>query len=378
MSEPGKDQRAPGFLSTPLFQEILRESFEIHAATPDVSPEEYSSFKHRQLRDMLSGRKLLYLDTNHWINLRHVVLNSPLEKPGYREMLALLGALEEQQRICCPVSFLLFEELMKQSDPVTRLRTAQLMDRFSSGVCLQFPLEVARNELRHFLLRSVARQSCEPKAWVWTKAGFLAGDLFPTGPALPPTRNSRVQKAWTDLMWAIRFEHIIEMVEGQWPPLDFWDKYAAASNKDALFYRTSKLSYPQILEREKDLLIRELLKEHLVAVGQEIEDGFPQFREPNTMQDLGQTDYSPFNFPSLQILAGINAFDMLNKKVFNPNDMLDYRHAALAIPYCDVVCSDHPMATRLRNKPCEFGKVYGTEILGQPGEILDYLKGLAG
>ena len=59
-------------------------------------------------------------------------------------------------------------------------------------------------------------------------------------------------------MWAIRLEHIIEMVEGQWPPLEFWDKYAAASNKDALFYRTSKLSYPQILEREKALLIREL------------------------------------------------------------------------------------------------------------------------
>src|SRR6266436_1457630 len=99
MSEPWKDQRASGFLSTPLFQEVLRESFERHIATPDVSPEEYLSFKHRQLRDMLSGRKLLYLDTNHWINLRHVVLNSPLERPGYREMLALLGTLQEQQRI---------------------------------------------------------------------------------------------------------------------------------------------------------------------------------------------------------------------------------------------------------------------------------------
>ena len=285
----------------------------------------------------------------------------------------MLCMLKEQQRICCPVSFLLFEELMKQSDPVTLLRTAQLMDYFSGGVCFQFPPEVARNEMRHFLMRNVARQSSESKPWIWTKAGFLAGDLFPTEPAL----NNRVQKAWTDLMWAIRLEHIIEMLDGQWPPLDFWDKYADASNKDALFYRTSKLRYPKILEREKALLIRELFNEHLVAVGQEVWDEFPQCREPNIIQNLGKTDHSPFYFPSLQILAGINAADMLTKKVFKPNDMLDYRHAALAIPYCDVVCCDHPMATRLRNKPCEFGKVYGTKILGQPEEILDYLKRLA-
>jgi hypothetical protein len=36
------------------------------------------------------------------------------------------------------------------------------------------------------------------------------------------------------------------------------------------------------------------------------------------------------------------------------------------------------MAARLRSKPCEFGKVYGTQILGRPDEILSFLKTLPG
>jgi hypothetical protein len=58
-----------------------------------------------------------------------------------------------------------------------------------------------------------------------------------------------------------------------------------------------------------------------------------------------------------------------------PNDMLDFRHAALAIPYCDAVFCDGPMAVRLRSKPCQFGQVFGTKILGRPAEIIEYLSG---
>jgi hypothetical protein len=67
---------------------------------------------------------------------------------------------------------------------------------------------------------------------------------------------------------------------------------------------------------------------------------------------------------------------MRTRMKFDANDMLDFRHAALAIPYCDAVCCDNPMAARLRSKPCEFGKVYGTQILGRPEEILCFLKTL--
>lgn len=81
---------------------------------------------------------------------------------------------------------------------------------------------------------------------------------------------------------------------------------------------------------------------------------------------------------SVQVLAGANAACIVNKLMkFDANDLLDFRHAALAVPYCDVLCCDNPMAQMLRSKPLEFGKTYDTEILGNPDEILLYLNVLA-
>jgi hypothetical protein len=376
MNRKDKNRTPPAFLKSPAFQEISRKSFERHGATPEISFNAYFAYKTQELRHELAGRKLIYLDTNHWINLRHVVLNSPREQSGYRELLILLNKLHDQRRICCPISFLLFLELMKQSDPVTRLQTAKLMDCFSDGVCFQFPLEIARNELRHFLLKCVPRLPGELKAWVWTKTGFLGGELFPTMPAVPDATNELIHKAWTDLMWAVRLEHFLETIESFDSGTDFWGKYAAASNADAVFYRSSNLGYARVLEREKGLLLRRLIADELPSIGQEIWDAFPECRDPTKLPPATEADYSPFNFPSLQILAGISAADMLSTKKFNSHDMLDFRHAAQAIPYCDVVCADQPMATRLSKKPCEFGKVYGTQIFGRADEIIDYLKKL--
>ena len=377
MNDPDKDQQPLAFLLSPKFQEILRKSFEKHRRSTEVSADTYFAQKILELKNELAGRKIIYLDTNHWINLRHVVLNNPLEKLGYREILKLLGDLHDQRRICCPISFLLFIELMKQNDPVTRVHTARMMDRFSDGICFQFPLEMARAELRHLLLEQIRSFPRELKAWVWTKTGFLGGELFPTLPSIPDVTNSLIQKAWTDFMWDMRLEQILEAKIGSLGAgTDFWEKYAAASNADAVFYRSSNLNYVEVLQREKALLVRKLIQDELPSIGQELWDAFPECRDPSKLCQPRESDYSPLNLPSLQILAGISASDMLGTMKFEANDMLDFRHAALAIPYCDAVCCDNPMATRLRNKPCEFGKVYGAQILGRVEEVLNYLKTL--
>jgi hypothetical protein len=358
---------------SPAFKELSLKAFATHAASPHVSPEAYFQHRHNQLRDELTGRKLIYLDTNHWINIRHVVLNSPMEGPGYRELHGLLATLFAQGKIRCPVSLFAFIELTKQTDPVTRLATARLMDQFSDGLCFQFPPDLARSELRHFLLKTTAKQPLGLKTFPFTKVGFLFGQLIPDIAPAGVANNNLVQKVWIDMMWAVRLEHDLEAARLPREGLDYWDRYAAASNTDAVFYRSSRLSYAKVLEREKALLMRKLLPDELEAVGQELWDRFPELREPNA-QERALPAPSPWAFPSFQILAGISAAAMRTQMKFKANDMLDFRHAALAIPYCDAVCCDNPMAARLRSKPCEFGKVYGTQILGRPDEILGFLK----
>src|SRR5436190_7136912 len=177
MSDESEKRHRPKFLESQFFTELSKKSFDIHAAMPEISPDTYFAFKHRELERELGGRKLLYLDTNHWINLRHVVLKSPSERPVYRDILRILVKFRREGRICCPISFLMFVELMKQSDPRTRLITAKLMDALSGGLCLQFRLEIGRIELRQFFLKSLVGRKQELRAWVWTKVGFLAGEV---------------------------------------------------------------------------------------------------------------------------------------------------------------------------------------------------------
>lgn len=79
---------------------------------------------------------------------------------------------------------------------------------------------------------------------------------------------------------------------------------------------------------------------------------------------------------STQVLASVNAALITSTKKFSANDILDFQHAALAVPYCDALFCDGPMAHILRTKPLEFGKVYETIILSDPNEIKNYLQSL--
>lgn len=364
------------FMKTESSKEFSTAAFDFHASKPDVSSDTYFAIKHLALKEQLAERKLLYLDTNHWINLRHVVLNSPSEKPHYRGILNLLQDLRRDGRIYCPISFFLFMELMKQNDSKTRLTTANLMDALSGGICFQFPPEIARIELRQFFVASLQGQERRTRAWVWTKIGFLGGETLPELAAMPQKAMAVIQKGWIDLMWSFRLIDILETVESL-PAMDFWERYAAAANDDAAAYRSMKISYDDVLQREKALLIRKLLNEELPSIGKELLEAFPECRDLSNLAPPADTDYSPWNLPSLQILAGISAADLVTTKKFNSHDILDFRHAALAIPYCDAIFCDGPMATRLRNKPCDFSNVYGTTILGKSEEIYEFLKTLA-
>ncbi|MGO8767063.1 MAG: hypothetical protein ACLQSR_18260 [Limisphaerales bacterium] len=122
------------------FQHFVNQSFAKHQNQSDVSHSIYRREKHLALQKELQGRTLIYLDTNHWVHLRDVKLNSQNERVGYREILGLLDALIEKKRILCPISYPLFLELMnmRHVDGATRLATARLMDFYSDGVATTF------------------------------------------------------------------------------------------------------------------------------------------------------------------------------------------------------------------------------------------------
>jgi hypothetical protein len=116
-------------------------------------------------------------------------------------------------KVFCPISETVFLELLKQSDPSSRLRTAKLIDDLSLGVSLLSQRERVATELAHFLYSYSAQNGTELyplRHLVWTKLPYVLGFLHPTETALDARTQLAIQKAFFDEMWTIELTQMIE------------------------------------------------------------------------------------------------------------------------------------------------------------------------
>jgi len=194
----------PKLFASEKYDQQLHEWFARHKAQPELSADAYLRIRHFALKKALAGRKLIYLDTNHWINLRHVLLSHRLAMPEYACILALLNDLATSGQVVCPISFPLFLELMKQTDVETRTVTADLMDGLSGGVCFQPPEELEKLELRQQMMQGVlGSEAPDLNEWIWTKVGYVGGELLPYSGKVSGPDNNLIRKVFIDGMWDI-------------------------------------------------------------------------------------------------------------------------------------------------------------------------------
>lgn len=375
MNGAGSEWRQWG-ATTGLRNRVLH-SVEKHRA--DATPAgEYLERKRRELAHELDGKILVYLDTKHWVNLCHVLVQSPKREPVYNAILELLEALRQKQRVCCPLSATLFSELMKQSDPATRQATARIMDFLSGGVCLQYWLELAKSEFgRHICRRLRVCEVDEAAFPVWTKVGYWAGEHTFEFPDKASHDATMLKKVYIDLRWEMTCEDY-QLMPGWTPTPDVfataWLSYVDESTARQLrerqsFQKLVRQRRRHLLAALKDTLLPMLAlcqgapgtpDEHVVAVLDPIYEG-----------------RDPLALPSLEVVAGLDAALTLDtKRKPQANDMEDYIHAAQAMPYCDALFCDNFMAQKLRSGSLDFAKTYQTAIGSRPEEIIAYLKSL--
>ncbi len=255
------------------------------------------------------------------MNLRHVFIGSRHAQGVYADIFSSLDTCAKHGIILCPISFPLFLELMKQSDPQTRLATAQLMDAFSGGVCMRFPHELEKLELRQRLLRTVlGTDAPDLKEWIWTKVGYVAGEFLPFNKTFSGADNNLIRKVSIDDMWAMSLGHFLEL-DDEDMSVGLEMQYATAMNADAEWYRQAKLPFQEVLAREKGYLVHRL-KDDMRQIAQEIWNDYPNHRDLNK-QPANDEDFDPMALASIQVLAGINAVLVVSsKKLCRPRSAL--------------------------------------------------------
>jgi len=361
------------------FRGRVQKLAEKHRADRVTSPDKYLAQRRGELVREIENKKLIYLDTKHWVNLCNVVVLSSQRKPIYDEILGLLELLRQKGRICCPVSSPLFMELMKQNDISTRQATARIMDYLSGGVCVRYWLEQIQFEFVGHVHRTFHGELLDKSLIpTWTKAGYWAGEHTIEFPNLSIEESDLMEKVYTDLHWDMTFEDYQIMPDSSLPP----DEFAAAWAKAAVASRVSptepRPSFNKLVKRSRIQLLS-VLKDHLLPLLAALRRSSPTSIDDDfsTVFDPIYVGRDPSALPSVEIVAALDvAIALESNRSVQANDMLDFLHAAQALPYCDAMFCDNFMAQKMKNRPLEFGKIYKTEIGSRPEEIVAYLNTL--
>jgi hypothetical protein len=368
-----------GWLTSPSIQERMRESTEAHQLDPGTTLEQHVARQRARLQEDLNGRTLIYLDTNHWVNLCHVVVQSNQQLPIYSQILGQLESLRQRNRICCPVSSTLFHELMRQCDASTRLATARIMDYLSGGACLQNWLELAKAEFGLHICRTFHIDYHSDSSFpIWTKVGFWPGEHTFNFPELPAKEGDLMRKVYWDLRWGMTVAEFQD--RPGWTPIP--DAFSAAWLDGARLARSHQAATPRsfrnlVRQRRRELLAA--LKDTLLPMLAFCQ-GLPGSPADQVAAALGPIyeGRDAHALPSIEVVAGLDAAitsDVARRP--HPNDMADYLHAAQALPHCDALLCDNFMAQKAISRPLEFAKIYKTEIRSRPEEIIAYLDTLA-
>ena len=307
-----------------------------------------------------------------------MVVQSKNLLPIYDEILGRLEHFRQKGRICCPVSSPLFLELMKQRDDTTRQATARIMDFLSGGVCLQNWLDLAKAEFANHVCRTFAiAQADHPQFSFWTKCGFWVGEHTFKFPELAAEDSDLLERLYIDLRWELTLEHYQAMPNWTPTPDGLADAWVKESESAQARQIQNKSSFQDLVRQRRRQLLAVLTQQllPLMALCRNV-PGSPDDHVTAALDPIYE-GRAPNAVPSLEVIAGLDAAisQEANRKV-QANDMLDYLHAAQALPNCDALFCDNFMAQKMRNKPLQFGKLYSTEIGSRPEEILQFLKGL--
>ena len=78
------------------FRGRVQKLAEKHRCDRATSPEKYLAQRRSELAREMENKKLIYLDTKHWVNLCHVVVQSSQKSPIYDEILVTLELLRKK------------------------------------------------------------------------------------------------------------------------------------------------------------------------------------------------------------------------------------------------------------------------------------------
>lgn len=354
----------------------------------DVSADDYVESCHDALGDSVSRKTRIYLDTKYWLILRDVIL----ERSNVSEAPELLEALRKgvkSQRIICPVSESTFIELMKQTDPITRAASADLVDSLSEGVCLRPTTERACIEIQHFLSNATGKCNLPAlETLVWSKVSYVLGVQHPVNEMFSAQDQNAIQKAFFDHMWEMSMASMVQTLSGAFPEPDNFGAAVEKINADSAAHSSDLRSFKEAYRAE----VRGYLGFYMDHARQLIEALVPNIPTPTSHQALEhermllnlfaaaiEKPSGSMALRTVHIGASCHAAVRWDKKrKLEANDLYDFHHAEAGIGYCHAFLTEKPLKTLLSQNHLGLLNGFNCRPLATYQEALDWVRSVGG
>lgn len=369
--------------------ESAMSRIEYHLKNPDISTNDYVENCHNELGDSVSRRTRIYLDTKYWLILRDVLLNRS-NIPDANTLLEALRKGVQSHRVICPISESTFIELMKQTDPVTRMASAKLVDSLSEGVCLRPTTERACLEIQH-LLSSTMRKSSPPplETLVWSKVSYVLGVQHPINEIFQAHEQQAIQKAFFDHMWGMSMGSMFETLSVGFPQADNFGMAVDRINADSAQHSSELRSFKDAYRAE----VRGYLECYMEHARHLIEALAPNMPIPHQGSCLVEHERmllnlftaaiekpnGPMALRTIHVGASCHAAVRWDKKrKLEANDLYDFHNAEAAIGYCHAFLTERPLKTLLSQNHLGLSSSFSCRPLATYQEALDWVLSVGG
>lgn len=317
-----------------------------------------------EICSITKGKKLIYIDLLHLINMRKCVFEDLKESNHqcYTEMYNILYNLVNKGAILCPSSYATISELDKQTDYLSLTNTCKIIDQLSHGISFNemamLPLEMIN------IQRGRNGESLEDKEKYYLCPNICADYIFFQNNILnklyASNNNSteeKNKKIEFCLKWTIEKQFFYRRkylnLKTKHNTLLFANTLSA--NKKQNDYNEALLYKTQSFIKNLNMTFRDTCKN---LINLDIE----------TIKK-----YAPSIYIIGQILT-IKESRIDENAIKRENDFYDMLHSATALSYCDYYFTEHSFHHLLTHPP--FQPVKKCIIESDPDKMLDIIRKL--
>lgn len=355
-----------------------------HHQNPRFTAEEYLAEYRRVLLAGLNRTTLVYLDTNYWVWLRRAMEGQG--SPGENRLLSALRGHVRTGHMLCVGQMHSVMEIAKQEENSLRT-TARLLDELTEGVVIASPDDVLAWECAEFI---DAKLGIDTRAGLcpFAKVGQIHRNELPHDlvPVISTAGRQVILKATIDSFWNATYEDVFGQfgwntkakIAGDLDPEVLaeverrkWSQRAKGMSRDEV----RLIQFSDAVNQQLRPVIGRLL------TSWHTKEGFPDGLAAPLGQLRSITNAAVSEFrdrklgPHLACISLLAELYTLYETTFSAtrpiksNDWMDWQHAAVAMPFCDIFFTERHLAHQLRQE-LKAQEKFKCEVCGSLEEAL--------